>query len=236
MTTDTPPATPTILLVEDDQALRESTTEYLSKTGYTVTAVGDGLHFFQALAAGACDAAIIDLGLPDMDGMRLVEYLHANSVIPCIILTARDDLEDRVLGYDSGADLYLIKPVDLRELASALGRLLRRVAEITPAENPSMHWCLSPRTTNLLTPERVAISLSYKELALLRCLITTPQQPVARAIIFESLGQRNDDFAHRALESLVRRLRRKIEQVTAAAPIQTCHGVGYAFAAPVILE
>jgi DNA-binding response OmpR family regulator len=240
MTTDIHQTMPAIILVEDDQALRESTAEYLSKIGYAVVAVGDGLHFFKTLAAGAYDAAIIDLGLPDMDGMRLVEYLQANTSMPCIILTARDDLEDRVLGYDSGADLYLIKPVDCRELASALGRLVRRVAENTPLEaqfiHRLIHWRLSPHNTSLFTPERAVISLSYKELAFLRCLAAASQQPVARSIILEALEYAHDDLAHRALESLVRRLRRKIEQVTDAAPIQTCHGVGYAFAAPLIVE
>lgn len=227
--------TPTALLVEDDQALRESTAEYLSKIGYVVTAVGDGLHFFQALAAQGYDVAIVDLGLPDMDGMQLLEYMRANTSMPCVILTARDGLEDRVLAYDFGADLYLIKPVDLREVASALGQLMRRVGRNTAQDIASSHWRLNLHNSNLLTPSSITIALSFKELVYLNCLTANPQQPVHRATILAALDYADDFCAHRALESLVRRLRRKIEQVAGTAPIKTCHGVGYSFAAPVIV-
>lgn len=236
MTSNTSLLIPTVLLVEDDQSLRESTAEYLSKIGYVVTAVGDGLHFFQALAAQGYNVAIIDLGLPDMDGMQLLEYMRANTSTPCVILTARDGLEDRLLAYDSGADLYLIKPVDLREVASALGRLVRRMARSATRENNSRHWRLRPQNSNILTPSQVAISLSFKELTLLNCLAANPQQPVPRSIILEALNYGDDSFAHRALESLVRRLRRKIEQSMTASPIQTCHGIGYSFAAQIVVD
>ncbi len=223
-----------IILVEDEPTLRESLAEYLTNTGYEVTAVASGLKFYQALADTTFQAAIIDLGLPDMDGLQLVEYVRNNTSMRCIILTARNTVDDRVSGYDAGADLYLQKPVDCRELASALASLLQRsVRNGAPA---AAQWQIFRQNAALLAPSAAVIPLTTRELDFILSLAATPQETVPRFEILTALGYANDDFSHRALESLVRRLRRKIEHAGSSSPILTSHGIGYRFSALVILR
>lgn len=221
-----------ILLVEDDLDLQAGVAEYLTRIGYTVTAVSTGLGFYCSMSEQTFNAAIIDLGLPDIPGMQLVEFIYANRDMPCIIQTAQDRVEDRVRGYETGADLYMVKPVDCRELASALGRLLTRKYGESPREKFTEYWSLQRDGFCLLAPGGATVSLSYREFGFLRCLSMMSQQPVPRQKILASLDYADDESSHRALESLVRRLRRKLESVTGINPIQTCHGIGYAFSQP----
>lgn len=224
-----------ILLVEDDRDLQASVAEYLTRSGYSVTAVRTGLEFYRQVSEQSFDAAIIDLGLPDIPGMQLVEFIHSHREMPCIIQTANDRVEDRVQGYDSGADVYLVKPVDCRELASVLARLLRRERVVSPGDS-NLHWQLSHQHSRLSAPDRSSVPLTFKEFALLACLADTPQQPVTRKTLIKALEYADDENAHRALESLVRRLRRKLELATGTNPIRTCHGIGYLFGPPLRVE
>jgi len=225
-----------ILLVEDDPVLRQSIAEYLVRSGLDVTAVANGLDFYHALAEGTFAIAIIDLGLPDIDGMQLVEYARKNTRMRCIILTARASLDTRIAGYDSGADLYMIKPVDTRELAAAIASLLARYQ--ADPERPEIlgTWQLCRQQTTLITPTAAPIVLTAREMDFLHCLGAAPEKPVDRYDILATLGYRNDEFSSRALESLIRRLRRKIEAATDVSPILTHHGVGYSFNAPLVVR
>lgn len=223
-----------IILVEDDKALRESIAEYLTCVGFDVTAVGDGLNFFCILGEKKFAAAIIDQGLPDLDGLRLVEYIHANTSMRCIILTARDAIESRIAGYDAGADLYMVKPVDCRELVSALTNSIKR-KNADESGYKSAIWRLNRSNTTLISPDLAMISLTGKEFDFIRCLAAAPEQVVTRQEIMVALQYMNDEFANRALESLVRRLRRKIERAAKESPIITRHGVGYSFAMPITI-
>ena len=123
-----PTPRPLILLVEDDQDLRETIIESLAIHGLPVTGVGTGLEFYQTLNLQTFAVAIVDLGLPDLNGYDLVAYLRENSTLKIIILTARTALADRVKGYSTGADLYLVKPVDIEELAAAIFSIVGRTA------------------------------------------------------------------------------------------------------------
>lgn len=226
-----------IIMVEDDQTLRESIAEYLTCVGFCVTAVDSGLHFYHALASQSFAVAIIDLGLPDLDGMRLVEYIHSNTAMGCIILTARDSVEDRVSGYDSGADLYMVKPADCRELASALSRMLQRTSaagQIMPLS--SGQWRINCQSAILVTPSGAIITLTAREMDFLICLAASPEETIARNKILSEMGYSDDEFSNRALESLIRRLRRKIENVFGSSPILTRHRVGYSFSAPIVIN
>ena len=224
-----------VLLVEDDDALRDSVADYLSRIGYEVTAVESGLRFYHALAEQTFAAAIIDLGLPDIDGLQLADYVRKNTTMSCLILTARSTVDDRIAGYDSGADLYLVKPVDCRELASALASLLQRSRNVGAAKIDSS-WSLNRQSATLVTPTAALVSLTSREMDFLLCLAGSPEEAVSRTAILTSLGYCNDDFSNRALESLIRRLRRKIEFVVGSSPILTRHGVGYSFSAPLALD
>ena len=230
------PAANRIVLVEDNKALRDSVAEYLGIVGYDVTAVASGLEFYHALAEQAFGVAVIDLGLPDMDGLHLVQYIRNNTGMHCIILTARDLVDDRVAGYDSGADLYMIKPVDCRELAAALTRMVQRAATHRDDTDCTGHWRLNRQNATLVTPSCAFIPLTAREMDFLLCLASTPEETVPRAAILENLGYTNDEFSNRALESLIRRLRRKIEGVFGSSPILTRHGVGYSFSAALNLS
>ncbi len=224
-----------IILVEDDPALRDSVADYLTRIGYEITAVESGLRFYHALAEHSFAAAIIDLGLPDIDGLQLSDYIRKNTTMACIILTARGSVDARIAGYDSGADLYLVKPVDCRELASALASILLRNRKEIAAKSDS-NWCLNRQSATLITPTSALVSLTSREMDFLLCLAGAPEKAVSRTAILDTLGYSNDEFSNRALESLIRRLRRKIESIVGSSPILTRHGVGYTFSAPLTLD
>lgn len=222
-------------MVEDNKALRDSIAEYLTIVGYDVTAVESGLAFYHTLAEQAFSVAIIDLGLPDINGLHLVEYIRNNTAMRCIILTARDLVDDRIAGYDSGADLYMVKPVDCRELASALSRMVQRVSANSDAMEYSGQWRLNRQNATLVTPSCAIVPLTAREMDFLLCLAASPEEAIPRTTILMTLGYTNDEFSNRALESLIRRLRRKIEGVFGSSPILTRHGVGYSFSASLSL-
>jgi len=115
-----------VLVVEDNQNLRESMAECLNLAGLTVSSVGSAAECYQALASSDWCVTVIDIGLPDQSGYVLVEYIRANTTMKVIILTARDAIDDRIKGYDSGADIYLVKPINCRELAAAIVSLAQR--------------------------------------------------------------------------------------------------------------
>lgn len=119
-----------VILVEDDEPLQASLVNFLELSGFALTAVADGVSFYRALADATFDVAVVDLGLPDQSGETLIEYLRQNTTTPIIVVTARDTLDTRVGCYRTGADLFLAKPIDGRELAAAIASLAgRRRAE-----------------------------------------------------------------------------------------------------------
>jgi DNA-binding response OmpR family regulator len=254
-------ATIQVVLVEDDPLLRDSLASYLRLVGFPTTAVGDCLSLYSEFSAHHFDVAIIDLGLPDQSGEVLVDYLRRNTDCVIIVITARDTLDTRVECYRVGADLFLGKPVDGRELAAAITSLAaRRVASHTdphvtpvtllhtaavslPPETPAPKaatravWSFAPRERILTSPAAQRIELTAKEAHLLELLTLPPAGTVARRRLLEVLYPRQDDSADRALDSLVRRTRHTIEVATGSpAPILTEHSVGYLFAASVVVE
>ncbi len=227
-------------MVEDDRDMRESMVEYLNLAGLDVIGVGSGLEFYQALASSFFSIAVVDLGLPDQNGYVLVEYIRKNTTMGAIILTARDAVGDRVLGYESGADLYLVKPIDCRELAAAImslaGRRGDRVSSASPV--PACEsWRLVRSSWHLATPAGQAIKLTAREMQLIERLAESPGKPVKRDMLLARLGYGEDEYANRAMDSLMRRLRRKIEgSWTPPSPIKTIRSVGYCFSAPIVVE
>jgi DNA-binding response OmpR family regulator len=180
--------------------------------------------------------ALVDIGLPDQSGYVLAEYIRANTDMAVIILTARATVDDRVKGYDSGADLYLVKPVDCRELASAVISLAQRQQTRTEPHQslpPAVeNWMLCMGTWSLTAPDGSGITLTAKEMQFLELLAATPGRSVMRDTLLTKLYLRHDEYTSRSLDSLVRRLRAKITSVTGEpAPIKTAHAVGYCFSA-----
>lgn len=220
-----------VVVVEDDTDLRESVVEWLTLAGMQTTAVGSAGELYRLLPRENFNVAVIDIGLPDQSGFVLAEYVRANTGAAVIMLTARSAIDDKIKGYDSGADLYLLKPVDCRELSAAIVSIVGRARKTTrEAAVIQQAWRISPATWQLALPDDTPILLSVKELKFLELLAATPGLPVLRQTLLSELYSRNDAHAGRALDSLVRRLRAKItSQTDIAIPITTVHSVGYCF-------
>ena len=136
---------PRVVIIEDDRDLRESIIRFLSVSGVAAEGVGSVLDFYREIVVGNFDVAVVDVNLPDQSGFTLADYLRRSSDLGIILITARDGMEDRVRGYGAGADLYLVKPVNMPELVAAIINLTRRSRErVTPmVVSPSVEpWTL----------------------------------------------------------------------------------------------
>lgn len=236
-----------IIIVEDDADFRESLIKYLKLNGYDITGVGSAMEFYQHLATQQYALAIIDLGLPDQNGLVLTEYLKINTDIRIIILTARANLEDKIAGYDSGADIYLLKNVDFREIMASIASVLRRFdvdfpnaqkyseADLVAKEQKPRQWKLVRGEWLLLTPDGQKIRLTSKEFDFLMVLSSSQQQVIARDEILKALDYPDNELRGGALEALVHRLRRKTAICNDDSPIKTTHGVGYCFTADILV-
>ena len=232
-----------VIIVEDDEDLLESIREFLTLSGYQVTAVGTGRAFYRALDEAEFTVAVIDIGLPDQSGLVLAEYLHTNSSTGVIIMTARDTEEDQLSGYDAGADLYLTKPVACKVLASAIARLAERVTgkpspSGTFASLPAVTaWTLCRDNWVLLSPHSHSIPLTSLEFRFLELLATSPDHQANRDILISRLYQQPDEYNGRALDALVRRLRNKLSRLPIpASPVKNLYGVGYCFSEPIAFK
>ncbi|MEI7787037.1 MAG: response regulator transcription factor [Chlorobiaceae bacterium] len=235
-----------IIIVEDDQDLRESLIKFLKLNGHDITGVASAMEFYQHIASEHYTLAIIDIGLSDQNGLVLAEYLRSNTNMRIIILTARATLEDKLAGYNSGADIYLVKPVDLREVSAAIATLLMRMDEELLAPSPhgdneaflpditTAPWTLLSNEWILLTPKEDKIKLTSMEFNFLTCLISYQKKVVTRKEILKALGYQDDESRSAALEALVHRLRHKTKTNGYDSPIKTTHGIGYCFTADIV--
>lgn len=227
-----------VALIEDDLALREGLAEYLRLAGFQVCAVGSGLDFFAALTCQpAFHVAVVDLGLPDVEGRRLVEHLRKHSSTRIVVLTASDARGIRIDSYEAGADLYMSKPVDPDELAAALLSVGGRSAP--ESEAPSVlpvpgDWQLHRHDWSLRSPQGKSLRLTGKDFQLLLQLASANGELVSREDLCRSLYRRHDVSAEAALSTQVRRLRQRLTRGGIDhGPIRTGHGSGYCFSAPI---
>lgn len=216
-----------VLLVEDHHAMREMVADHLTERGFAVDAVGRGDQAIAAAEVALMDAVILDLGLPDMDGMDVLRSLRASRPeLPAIILTARDSVDDRLLGLNSGADDYIVKPFNLLELEARLRAVLRR------AGNPrGITYSLGGVTFDTVTREAAAfgksLELTRREAALLEEFIRVPGQVITKDRLEDRLYALEDAGSANALEAAVSRLRRKLAAAHATLQIETKWGIGY---------
>ncbi len=224
-----------VLVVDDDPALRELLSEYLTANGLEVEAVGDGAAMRRALAAGMPGAIVLDLMLPGEDGLSLARELRTHSDVPILMLSARGEEIDRVIGLEVGADDYLAKPFGPRELLARLRALLRR-SRGTAAEPdaPASHPRFGPFQLDLaahrLLRDGVEIRLTGAEFDLLRVLVERPNRVLSRDDLVSQLKGYDRDPFDRSIDIRVTRLRRKIEDDPAApAYVRTIRGEGYLF-------
>ncbi|MDO8041522.1 response regulator transcription factor [Janthinobacterium sp. SUN211] len=221
-----------LILLEDEAVLRHELTEFLGDCGYRVSAVADLAAFHACYAPAVHRIAIIDLGLPDGEGMVLVRALRAQGQpIGIVVFTARGATQDKVNGLGGGADYYLPKSADLDELAATLGALARRLgAPPADAPPPATAWVLELGPRRLLPPGCGAIALSQQDVTVLHVLMAEPERIVSRQQIVQSLGEDFLTYDQRRLDTQISRLRRKAEQAAGLAlPINTARNAGYRF-------
>lgn len=212
-----------LLLIEDDVALGEGIHQALIREGYTVDWVKDGAGALHALLSEAFDVAILDLGLPKMDGLTVLRRLReSGSALPVLILTARDGTEDRIAGLDAGADDYLIKPFDLAELKARLRALLRRSAGRARVMIEHAGIRLDP-TTQQVTYNNDPVALTPKEYQLLYELLSPPGRVMTRERLIQLLYGWNEEAESNTLEVHIHHLRKKFSSEL----IRTIRGVGY---------
>lgn len=227
-----------ILIVDDDAEIRNLLTRYLEKNGLRASAVGDGRAMWRALDAGAFDLIVLDLMLPGEDGLSICRRLRAaNDVTPIIMLTAKVEDVDRIVGLEVGADDYLGKPFNPRELLARINAVLRRrpVAEAPGApssENEVVRF--GPFSFDLgarsLNKSGQDLPLTTGEFAMLKALVRHPRQPMSREKLAQLARGREFEPFDRSLDVQISRLRKMIEADPASPRyIQTVWGVGYVF-------
>ncbi|HZV08057.1 MAG TPA: response regulator transcription factor [Gemmataceae bacterium] len=216
-----------ILLVEDNAAMREMISDDLKERGFAVDAVSCGEDALAAATTVRFDAIVLDLGLPDVDGMEVLAMLR-NSIpeLPAIILTARDSVDNRLLGLNAGADDYVVKPFDLRELEARLRAVLRRPGRRRNATYTAGKVCFDTTSREAIV-EGVPMALTRREVALLEELMRVPGRVVAKDALEERLYALEDAGSANALEAAVSRLRRKLSASSSGLQIETQWGIGY---------
>ena len=223
---------PSILLVDDEVALTAPLAQVLTREGYQVDVANDGTEGLAIAQSGQHQLLILDWMMPGkLSGLELCRRLRANgSTVPVLFLTAKDTLDDRVLGLDAGADDYLMKPFELRELLARVRALLRRSAT-TPTPSAPERFQISDlsldRQNRLAYRGDRTIELSEKEAELLAYLMQRPNQVLTHQQIHQHLWQGDTPPNSNVLPALVRLLRRKIEPSPEAPLIHTVYGKGY---------
>lgn len=214
-----------VLLIEDDELISHGILAGLRAHGLTVDGVATATQAEAALSVAHCDVVILDLGLPDEDGMTLLHRLRSSGMaLPVLVLTARDAVEDRVAGLRAGADDYLLKPFDLNELVARLQALLRRAAgrSVDIIEHGPLR--LDP-VSGQVSLNGHAVILSRRELALLAALLHARGRILSPDQLKDSLYDFSEEIESNALNVHIHHLRRKL----GAGIIETVRGVGYRF-------
>jgi two-component system, OmpR family, response regulator len=214
-----------ILVVEDDPILRDGLSRSLRNTGYAVETAQDGKLADDLLSTHAFDLVVLDLGLPELDGLEVLRRMRRRaSAVPVLILTARDAIEDRVAGLDLGADDYMAKPFNLAELEARVRALVRRAQSANSARLTHGSLTLDTAARRAFAGED-ALDLSAREVALLEALLLSAGRVISKDQLTDRLYGVADEVGPNAIEVFVHRLRRKIEP--AGVVIRTIRGLGY---------
>ena len=233
-----------ILVIDDDAAMRKLIADYLADNALRVTAAADGAAMRQALAQHTIDLVVLDLRLVGEDGMQLARELRADSAIPIIMVTGKQEEADRVMGLELGADDYIVKPFSPRELLARIRAVLRRyqtAQALLPARDDSRRayrfdgWELNMRSRRLSDPGGRRVELTNGEFNLLLAFCSAPFRVLAREQLLDlSRLHGADEVYDRSIDVQILRLRRKIEKDPARPQyIKTERGAGYVFSVPV---
>ena len=230
-----------ILVVDDDAEIRDLLREYLQKHDYRVTTLPDGRALRATVETSQPDVIILDLMMPGEDGLTLCRDLRARSNVPIIMLTARGDETDRIVGLEMGADDYVPKPFSPRELLARVKSVLRRARSLPenlqPEPSASYHfagWTLDVASRNLVATDGVVVALSGTEFRLLRIFLDHPNRVLTRDQLIDLMLSRDAARFDRAMDVQVSRLRHRLrEDAREPAIIKTVRSQGYVFAARV---
>jgi two-component system, OmpR family, response regulator MprA len=224
-----------ILVVDDERAVRESLKRALELEGYEIELAADGQEALQRLEGNGesqPDAVLLDVLMPNVDGLEVCRRLRrSGNRVPVLMLTARDEVENRVSGLDAGADDYVTKPFALEELVARIRALLRRTSADDDEVLRFADLELDPGTREVRRGGE-QIDLTRTEFALLELFLTNPRQVLTRSIIFERVWGYDFGFASNSLDVYIGYLRRKTETGGRPRLIQTVRGVGYALREP----
>jgi len=229
--TDTPPL---LLIVDDDSGICRMLVRYLEDQGLKSESVGNANEMDRWFSQNSADLIILDLMLPGEDGLSIARRLRSDSNIPIIMLTAKGDEIDRIIGLEVGADDYLAKPFNPRELLARIHSLLRRVNYKNTAESGDEIVSFGAYQFNkkslILTRSGKEVELGYADIGLLQLFIDKPNQPLSRDFILNQLSGIDRDPFDRSVDVRVTRLRKKIEPDPASPQfIRTARGIGYRF-------
>ena len=232
---------PHILVVDDDREIRDLLSRYLVKQGFRVSTAADGRDMRESLRDQAIDLIVLDLMLPGDDGLALCREVRARSAMPVIMLTARGDDVDRIVGLEMGADDYVAKPFNPRELVARIRAVMRRAGESTGGLAGGRRdeaggtlvfagWRLDLERRELTNPDGVLVSLSAGEFGLLAAFAARPQRVLSRDQLLDLARGRDAQPFDRSIDVQVSRLRRKIEDDPREPHvIKTVRGGGYMF-------
>lgn len=236
-----------ILVVDDDRDIRELVTDYLNKSGYRATGAANGKAMWSVLQGHHVDLIVLDIMLPGDDGLILCRQLrsHSQQNIPVLMLTARTDDSDRILGLEMGADDYLVKPFVARELLARIKAILRRTRALPPnlqiTEAGRLiafgDWQLDTSARHLLDNDGTIVALSGAEYRLLRVFLDHPQRVLNRDQLLNLTQGRDAELFERSIDLLVSRLRQRLrEDAREPAYIKTVRSEGYVLSVPVAIR
>lgn len=232
---------PHILIVDDERDIRELLGRFLSEHGYRTSVAADGKAMTQVLEQGDIDLIVLDLMMPGDDGLVLCRKLRSHSNLPVIMLTAMGEETDRIIGLEMGADDYLAKPFNPRELLARIKAVLRRTQhsmELPERDVPKQmrfdRWLFDTLKRELVDEQGVTLSLSTAEFDLLTAFVEHPQRVLSRDQLLDLARGRDAQIFDRSIDTLVSRLRRKLEcDPKKPQLITTVWGGGYMFSADV---
>ncbi len=228
-----------LLLVDDEASLRQPLAEYLSRQGFSVVQASSAAEARARLRESPPDLVLLDIMMPGEDGLSLCRHLVEAKAIPVIFLTARGEATDRIVGLEIGADDYIVKPFEPRELVARIRSVLRRAGRGAPGPSDDgiyafEGWRLDPVKRRLVDPEGAVVAISSAEFRLLTALLDHPRQVLDRDRLLDMVQGREAHLFDRAIDNQVSRLRRKIEADSRNPQlIQTVWGGGYMLAADV---
>lgn len=215
-----------VLLVEDHPPLAEAVSDALRRAGFTLDLAANAEDAREMAALADYSLAILDLGLPDGDGLTLLPVLRADGRLPVIVLTARDQLSDRLAGLDGGADDYVVKPVEMPELVARCRAVLRR-----PGDRSATTLRLGPleldTSARAASVQGVGVSLGRREVTVLEHLMRASGRVASRRALEEAVYGFDDEVGPNALEASVSRLRRALDAAGCPIPIVTVRGLGW---------